>query len=617
MYSFLVSTETILLTDKEREWRALMKRFMLQTIVLLSLVTSLLLLLCFSGFAEWETNDDFPLVGDPNAKKGGLFRFGITSYPSSFRVHGPGSATYINSLISGLVYETLLGLHSNTLEFIPGLADAWEIKEDKKTFLFRLNPRARWEDGKPVTPEDVVFSWELVVDPNTKAPYSAELFGTRFEKPEIVDERTVKVVAKTLHWNNFMYFASSLEILPAHTYRGKEYVKDFNWKLPNGSGPYKLWKFRKGNNIILKRREDYWAKDEHGSQGVNNFDQIKFILVRDQNLTFEKFKKGELDFYYANISRQWVQETDFDKVQNGWIHKRKIYSFNPQGIQGIALNMRRPPLDDVRARKALAHLYNREVFMEKLFFNEYEMMYSYYSGSIYENPNNERIEYNPEKAKKLLAEAGWSERNDQGILVKNGKPFTLTLLYVSKTSERYLTIFQEDLKKIGIDLQLKLLDWTARVKLMEEHKFDMATMAWTGLLFPNPESSFHSNLADIYHTNNITGVKNPQIDEILEKYREMFDLNERIEAIRKLDGILYKEHPYVLDWYGPFNRILYWNHFGMPEAYFTKFGNYRNIFTLWWFDDEKDKALKEAMKSGTSFPVGETIVDYWGVRSSR
>ncbi len=591
-----------------------MRRCILKKFVVLSCVMCFILLWSSFAMAEWETNNDFPLVGDPNAKKGGTFRFGITSYPSTFRVHGPGTATYINSLMSGLVYETLVGLHSNTLKFIPGLAEAWEIKEDKKTFLFRLNPNARWADGTQVTPEDVVFSWELVTDPNTKAPYSAELFGSRFEKPEIVDERTIKVVAKTRHWNNFMYFGASLEILPAHTYRGKDYVKAFNWKLPNGSGPYKLGKFRKGNNVFLQRRDDYWAKDEHGSQGVNNFDRIKFIVVRDQNLTFEKFKKGELDFYYANISRQWVEETNFDKVQKGWIQKRKIYSFNPQGVQGMALNMRRPPLDDIRVRKALAHLYNREIFMEKLFFNEYEVMYSYHPASIYENQDNEKIGYDPEKAEKLLTEAGWSERNAQGLLVKDGKPFTLTLLYVSKTSERYLTIFQEDLKKAGIDLQLKLLDWTARIKLMEEYKFDMATMAWTGLLFPNPESSFHSNLADVHHTNNITGVKNSEIDEILEKYREMFDLNERIEAIRKLDGILYQEHPYILDWYGPFNRILYWNHFGMPESYFTKFGNYRNIFTLWWYEEEKAKALKEAMNNGNSLPVGETIVDYWGVK---
>jgi microcin C transport system substrate-binding protein len=585
-----------------------MKRFDLRVLWLLIVVS--MFMVSSPGFAEWIANNDFPLIGDPNAKKGGEIRYAVTSYPSTFRVHGPGSNTSLNSLMSGMVYQSLIGVHPNTLEFIPDLAEAWEIKDNNMTFLFRLNPKAKWEDGKPVTPEDVVFSWELVTDPKTQDPYAADLFSRMFEKPEVVDAHTVKFVAKTLHWRNFL-FCGGLEILPAHTFRGKDYVKNFNWKMPNGSGPYKLWKFSKGNNIIFKRREDFWAKDEHGYQGVNNFDLIKFVIVRDQTLMFEKFKKGELDFYYVNIAREWVQETNFDKIQKGWIQKRKIYTFQPRGVYGIALNMRRPPLDDVRVRKALAYLYNRPVFMEKLFFNEYVNMYSYFPGSIYGNPDNEKIEYDPEKARQLLAEAGWSERNNQGILMKDGQTLTLTLLYTDKGSERHLTIFQEDLKKAGIELKLQFIDWTARIKLTDERNFDMANAAWTGMLFPNVESDFHSKYADINQTNNITGIKNPKIDEILDKYPEMFDLNERIEALRKLDGLIYEEHPYILNWYGPFDRILYWNRFGMPASYFTKTGDYDNILSLWWYDEEKDKALQEAMKNRTTLPVGETEVKYW------
>lgn len=584
-----------------------MSNVWVMTIVLLILLPSI-------SVAEWQRNDDFPLIGDPNAKKGGEFRYAVRSYPATFRVYGPGSSTYLHSVMEELVYQNLLDLHSNTLEYIPELAETWEIKEDKKTFLFQLNPNARWEDGQPVTADDVVFSWELVTDPDTQAPYSGEMFRQRFEKPEIIDERTVKVVAKGLHWNNFMYFAASLPILPAHTYRGKNYLEEFNWELPNGSGPYKLSKYKKGNNIIFTRRDDFWGRDELGSQGRYNFDRIQFSIVRDQNLMFEKFKKGELDYYYVNISREWVEGTDFDKVRKGWIQKRKIYTFDPSGVYGLALNMRRPPLDDIRIRKALAHLYNRELFMEKLFFNEYEHMHSYYSGSIYENPNNEKVEFNPDKARELLVEAGWSERNKQGILVKDGKPFILTVLYSSKSAERHLTIFQEDLKKAGIELNLKLLDWTAMIKLMDERNFDMVNQAWSGLIFPNPESAYHSNLADKSDTNNITGLKNDRIDEILEKYPEMFDLDDRIAAVQEIDGLLYKERPYILNWYGPFNRILYWNKFGMPESHFTKFGDYNDMLSLWWYDEEKDQALQEAMKKKTDLPVEETIADFWGVK---
>jgi microcin C transport system substrate-binding protein len=146
---------------------------------------------------------------------------------------------------------------------------------------------------------------------------------------------------------------------------------------------------------------------------------------------------------------------------------------------------------------------------------------------------------------------------------------------------------------------------------MDERNFDMADVAWTGMLFPNVESDFHSKYADIEQTNNITGIKNPQIDEILDQYPKMFDVNERIAALRKLDGLVYQEHPYILDWYGPFNRVLYWDRFGMPESYFTKTGDYDNILSLWWYDAGKDKALQDAMKNGSALPVGETEVKYW------
>ncbi|MBD3306481.1 hypothetical protein GF348_08895 [candidate division KSB3 bacterium] len=562
-----------------------------------------------SAFAEWTTNPDFPLIGDPRAVKGGQLIYAMSTYPATFRTHGPSSNTTFISTMSDLVYQTLISIHPDTLEIIPNLAEAWEIKDDNMTFLFRLNPNARWADGTPVSPEDVVFSYELVVDPNTKDPYAADLFSRMFEKPEIVDEHTVKFVAKTLHWRNFL-FCGGLEILPAHTFQGKDYIQDFNWKLPNGSGPYTLDTFRKGQNIVFTRRDDFWAKDDPGYKGLYNFDQIKFVVVRDQNLEFEKFKKGELDFYVVGIARKWVEETDFDKVQKGWIQKRKIFTKRPSGHSGLAMNMRRPPLDDVRVRKALALLYNREIFMEKLFFNEYEMMYSYFPGSIYENPDNEKITYNPEQARQLLQEAGWDTRNDQGILVRDGQPFTITALYYDKVFERHLTIFQEDLRNAGIDLNLKLLDWSAMLKLIDERNFDMAYLGWSGMLFPNPEPDYHSKYADVNQTNNIVGIKNPRIDEILDAYPAMFEIEQRIAALQELDNLVYEEHPYILSWYAPFTRVLYWNRFGMPESYFAKFGR-NDIISHWWYDETKEQALQDAMDDDTSLPVGEVEVRYW------
>ena len=185
-----------------------MKRIVLNIFVVTGLV-----LLSSNSFAEWVTNDGFPLIGDSNAKKGGEIRYAVTSYPSTFRTHGPGTTTYLHSLMSSLVYQNLLGIHSNTLDFIPDLAEAWDIQADNMTFLFRLNPKARWEDGKPVTSEDVVFSWELITDPNTKDPYSADLFRRRFEKPEVIDQQTVKFIVRKLLAEKVMLLARRIIML--------------------------------------------------------------------------------------------------------------------------------------------------------------------------------------------------------------------------------------------------------------------------------------------------------------------------------------------------------------------------------------------------------------------
>ncbi len=148
-------------------------------------------------------------------------------------------------------------------------------------------------------------------------------------------------------------------------------------------------------------------------------------------------------------------------------------------------------------------------------------------------------------------------------------------------------------------------------KLIDERNFDLANMAWNALIFPNPESEYHSKYADMDQTNNITGVKVPRIDEILDAYPLMFNLNDRIQALQELDDLVYNEHPYILNWYGPYSRILYWNRFGMPEGYVTKFGNHEDILMLWWYDQTQGMVLKEAVNKENDLPVGTTDVLYW------
>jgi microcin C transport system substrate-binding protein len=565
----------------------------------------------------WQTNTDFELIGDPRAVKGGVIREAQLDFPGTLRIYGPESNTVLNSAIQEAVYETLLDAHPTTLDFIPRIASHWQISDDKLTYRYRIDPNARFSDGHPVTAEDVVASWSFVMDKGLQEPMSQLVFA-KFDKPVAASKYIVQVKCNQLNWRNFLYFSAALPILPAHVLKsvdGPAYVKNFNFKLLPGSGAYTILEADvvKGKSVTLRRRKDYWAQKYRRNVGRNNFDEIREVVIRDYNLQLEMFKKGDLDYFDFNVNRarQWVQDMNFDKVQRGLIQKRKVFNDNPVGTRGLVFNTRKAPYNDIRLRKAFALLLNRKLILEKLYYNEPTPLYSHYAG-LYENPNNPRNEYNPQEALKLLEEAGWASRDARGRLVRSGQPLAVELLYSQREQEPFLTIYQDDLRKVGIGLNLRLVTPETRFALVMERKFDLVSLGWTGLVFPNPETSVSSTLADLNNTNNVDGIKNARIDELLPIYDREFDPKKRIEIIREIDGILANYHGYILLWENSFQAIAYWNRFGHPEGYLTRIGDYRDILYWWWIDPDRQRLLTQANADpSVKLEVGPTDVRYW------
>jgi len=572
----------------------------------------------------WQTNTGFELMGDPKALKGGSFTMAMTEFPSTLRTEGKDANTTTNNLIAAMVYERLLSIHPTTLEFVPSLATHWKISDDKMTFWFRINPDARWADGYRVTAQDVIATWRLHVDEGILAPYDNILYR-KYEEPVAESMYIVRVRCKELNWRHFIYFGISMPIFPEHVIgklTGADYLREYQFKLLTGSGPYTLDEndIVKGVSLTLRRRSDYWGEQERRNIGQNNFDRVKFTIVQDERLILEKFKKGELDFYPIGRASWWMQEfcgnaqgcSSYTDIQRGLIQKRKVFTDNPQGIIGYAFNQRVPPFDDVRVRKAFFHLLNRDKLLDKLFYNEYQYLNSYFPGSIYENPDNPVYKYDQEKAVKLLAEAGWKDRNPDGWLTKDGKVFELSLAFDNPSMERIFTVYQEDLKKVGIKLNLQQSTSATMFKMVNERKFQIHFQQWTGLLFPNPESSFHSNMADPDNTTNITGIKDARIDSICAVYNVTFDQRQREKQIQEIDRIACDIVPYALGWVAPFQRIAYWDRFGYPEYYITRVGDFLDVIGLWWYDPEKANQLEKAQKDNSiQLPVGETISTYW------
>src|SRR5262245_5620340 len=438
----------------------------------------------FTG-AGWETNPNFGLIGDPRAVKGGLLRLYINDFPGTLRLGGPEWPTTTNFAIGNDLYESLLTLDPTTLDYIPALASHWQVSPDKMTFRFRMDPNARWSDGQAVTADDVVATWSFYTDKNLVDPAIAQFMKT--ERPVAESKYIVRVRAKTLDWKNFLNIVMAIPIFPAHVLKnvdGATYLKDYNFKFLPSTGPYLIDEadIQKSKSISLRRRSDYWAEKARRNIGLNNFDEIRMVVVRDSNLALEMFKKGEFD-YIGVSARTWSERLDFDSSQRGLVQKQRIFNNSPQGFGGLAINTSRKPLDDIRVRKALTYLFNRRIMIEKLFLNETFPMNSFFSGTIYENADNPTNPYDPEQALKLLAEAGWKERDPQGRLVKDGQPFQLEMLYDSKQSETYLTVYQEDLRKSGINLTLRLTTPATRYKLMNGRQFDIVETGWGAAAF--------------------------------------------------------------------------------------------------------------------------------------
>lgn len=566
---------------------------------------------------KWKTNDSYKGFGEPRAKKGGTLKYGMSAYPPTLRPIGKNSSSEFVSVLESLCYESLLDLDPVTFNYVPNLAKRWAIADDKVSFFFEIDERAKWSDGVPVTSQDVVDTWKLLTDKGIEDPFSND-YWSKYEKPVAVTDRIVMIKSKQLNWRAFMS-AGFMTIFPGHIISklsGKQFLKEYQFKMMPGSGPYTYQSSITNEEIVLARRRDWWQKDFERQKGYNNFDKIDFVFIQDENLIKEKFKKGDLDWIYINVAREWHQEftaAKMPEIAKGWIQKRKIYTHRPVGVSGIAFNIRKPPFNDIRIRKAIAYLYNREKMMDKLFFNEYEYLDTFYPNSPYENPNNPKIRFNPDKAVKLLEEAGWLQKNrdSNGWLTKNGKRFELTLNYIQKSSERIMTIFQEDLKSVGIKLDLKQVTWATDIKQVGERNFEMSSRAYGGILFPNPEGSFHSKFADKPNNNNIWGVKNKRIDEICAKYPLMFDPKERIKAVQEIDGIVCNLHLFAFGWYAAHTRLLFWNKFGMPDYILSKTGDQSSLISLWWYDKQKEEKLRKAMKNNTKLPVGKTVVKWW------
>ena len=546
-------------------------------------------------------------VADARAVRGGSFTTWGSEFPKSLN-----SWLDFNSLsaeINGLMFESLVSLHSVRNGPVAELASSWEISADGRTFTFHLDPAARWSDGRPVTADDVQFYYDVIMNKKHLTPiFRIDL--ARFERPEVVNPRTVRIKTKETHWRNF-WNAAGMRAFPKHVWADRDFNK-INFEFPVVSGPYELKEVRKNRYALLKRRGDWWGRTRRYNQNKFNFDYIRYRFIGDRNTTLEAFKKGDFDAYPIYTAKIWAMQTDFESRQKNWVVRQEVYNQEPRGFQGFAINLRRKKFQDGRVREALCHLLNRKQMNDKFMFNAYFLLNSYFP-DMYRNNQNPAVkpcEYDPALARSLLKQAGW-KAGAQGLLEKDGQVFEVVFL-TSMPDLRHLEHYSGDLQAVGIRAKIDSTSQATIRSRMDQHDFDLFWSAWGASRLRDPESMWHSSTADEKGSQNFPGVQDKQIDSWIQRQRTLFNIDRRNELLKKIDSRLNEIRPYVLLWQSDRTRLLYWNRFGRPKSVLGKFNREDASIVYWWLDPVKEKALVQARRAGKTLPPEPPVVRWTG-----
>ncbi|MGN6469349.1 MAG: extracellular solute-binding protein [Rhizobiaceae bacterium] len=570
---------------------------------------------------------------NPNAPKGGetsSVSIGTFDSFNPFIVRGtPGAG--LNSF-GGDLYDTLMKQATDE----PGvshalIAETFKFPDDYSSATYRINEKARWHDGKPITAEDVVWSFTML---KANSPVYTRYFANVTEAVAN-GEREVEFRFNQKGNRELPHIIGDLAVLPKHWWEGTDTsgkrrdVTAPTLEPPLGSGPYKIATFKAGSEIVWERVKDYWAADLGVNAGRNNFDRKKYIYFRDDNAAWEAFTKGGFDDYRVeNRSQRWAIGYDFRAFKAGDVIKHEYETTSGKPMQCFVMNMRRAQFKDRRVREALTWAFDFEDMNRTLFYNSYKRTQSYFQGTelasrglpqgkeleilntvkdqvppevftkeftlpVYDTPQSERT--NLRKAFDLLKQAGWQPKG-RALVNDKGERFTIVFLGNDPSDERVAGPFINNLRKLGIDASLRIVDVSQYINRVRNFDFDMVTTVMQQSESPGNEQRDYwtSAAADAPGSRNLMGIKNPAVDKLVNRVIFTEDRDDLVAATRALDRVLLWNYYVVPQWYAPSLRVAYWNKFGIPE----KQPGYTGVdFESWWIDEDKAAALARKYKS--------------------
>lgn len=555
---------------------------------------------------QWQTNSTDAVFASPDAVKGGSLHLALPSFPMTFRTVGPDSnGSFRSAILDNQL--ALIDIHPNTLNVIPQLATHWAYGKDKKTMYFKLNPNAKWSDGVPVTADDFLFTLEFMRSPHIVAPWYNDYYTQEIDRVIVYDDHTLAVVATKPGPD--LYLKLGLNPTPRHYYGklDKDFVAKYNWKIVPNTGAYQIEDFQMGKSIKFKRNKDWWGQDLRYFRNRFNVDRVIFTVVRDYNMQWEYFKKARFDVFGLTIPKYWYEKTQIDVFQKGYINRYWFYNDTPQSAMGLWLNQDREIFRDKRVRYAFAHAMNVEKVIQEVLRSDYERLEQGFMGYGPYTDNTIRARrFDIQKVESLMKEAGWT-RGPDGIWQKDGKRFSVDVTYSNEEHTPRLVVLKEEAKKAGIELNLQQLDPAAAFKKFLEKNFDVAWMGWSTSLRPQYWEHFHSINAHKPQTNNITNTDDPEMDRLIDAYRQSIDEKERMELSKQIQRKIQEIGCFVPTFMVPYVREAAWRWWRLPKPIGTKtsgslfdpFGSSNG--GLFWYDKTAYSRTWETMKQGESF----------------
>lgn len=591
---------------------------------------------------------------NPDAPKGGTLHLWADG---SFDNLNPFTIKGVEAEGLGLINDTLMRDSLDEPSTAYGLVAEWvSHPADYASATFGIRQEAKFHDGKAITPDDVVFSFDTLKKVN---PFLAKYFKN-VVKAAKTGQREVTFTFDAPGNRELPFILGQLAVLPKHYWEGKAAngetrdLEKTTLEPPLGSGAYKIRSIDTGRSIVYERVKDYWAQDLPVAKGTSNFDEIRYTYFRDRTPAFEEFKSGKVDFWRENTSSAWANQYGFDAIKKELVKKEAVPLSNTVSrMQGMVFNLRRPKFQDVRVRRALNLAFNFEDLNKQVMFGLYTRVGSYFDNSElkasgkpegreleilkgfeedlppelftqeWKNPVNvtrDDVRGHLSDALKLMKEAGWELREEEvddpscGMVCKsmravglspakkgkvmrnaNGEAFDIEFLVPGEMFNRHLSFFIGNLELIGIKGTIRVVDESQYVKRRNGKDFDIMIESFAQSLSPGNEQRefWGSASADVDGSRNLMGLKNPVIDALVDKIVFAKDRAELVAATRALDRTLLWGFYLIPNWHNPSEWIAYWDRFGRPGKLPSQTSGFP---TIWWHDATKDAALQSKAK---------------------